>query len=666
MLSLNYKFIEGLQINAFFNLCLLLIVASPLISFIYLSLVNELSKKKIAVIAIRNIFIPFVLTSFLICHMLFNINSFVPYKYDLCAWIDVGNCHVSWLFIADALTLVMCFLVTLVSLFVHIYSTEYMKEDVNFKKFISFLSLFTFFMLVLITSGNFAQLFVGWEGVGLASYLLINFWYTRPYANQSAMKAMILNRIGDLGLVLGMAMIFKIFESINFNIVFSLIHSSHQDSFYFIYDYFDQLTLICFFLFIGSIGKSAQVGLHTWLPDAMEGPTPVSALIHAATMVTAGVFLILRCSIMFEYAPAVLLFITFIGGLTAFFASTIGLVQTDLKKVIAYSTCSQLGYMIFACGLSNYYGSIFHLINHGFFKALLFLSAGVIIHAMHDEQDIRKMGGLIYFLPLTYMMMLIGSLSLMGFPFLTGFYSKDFIIESAYSFYTIPSHFVFWIGSISAFFTACYSIRLIYLIFLSDMHIFKSSLLYIHDLNNVFNMSLSILAFNSIFFGYLTKDMMIGLGTSFWGNSLFMLPQNNVYIDAEFLPVLIKLIPVFLSITASLITYLAYSYSYGIYFTTLGYFNNFEYEIYLFLIKKWYFDKIYNTFMVFPLLKFSYYDLIKSFDKGFFEIIGPIGINYIFYYTSLFVSKLQTGYIYQSIFQMIIGFILILNYILHV
>jgi proton-translocating NADH-quinone oxidoreductase chain L len=536
-----------------------------------------------------------------------------------------------------------------------------MKEDINFKKFMSYLSLFTFFMLILITAGNFTQIFVGWEGVGLASYLLINFWYTRPYANQAAMKAMIVNRVGDLGLVLGIIMIFNIFESINFHEVFTVVHQVHSGNFFFVYNYFDKFTLICLFLFIGAIGKSAQVGLHTWLPDAMEGPTPVSALIHAATMVTAGVFLILRCSILFEYAPTILLFVTFIGGLTAFFASTIGLVQTDIKKVIAYSTCSQLGYMVFACGLSNYYGSIFHLINHGFFKALLFLSAGIIIHAMHDEQDIRKMGSLIYFLPVAYLMVLIGSLSLMGFPFLTGFYSKDFIIETAYSYYTLTSHFAFWIGSLSALFTAFYSIRLLYLVFITKTNSYRLSLSYTHDLNKVFIVALMFLAFNSIFFGYITRDMMVGLGTNFWGNAIFMLPQNNVYVDAEFLPVIVKSIPVILSLTGSYLAFILYSYLLkNMLMFALS--SKLSYELYTLLIKKWYFDKVYNSFIVFPLLNFSYYESFKSFDKGFFELIGPTGIHYISHYFTYSISKIQTGFIYQAISQMIIGLLLILGY----
>ena len=329
--------------------------------------------------------------------------------------------------------------VTTISTLVHFYSCSYMSVDPHISRFMSYLSLFTFFMLILITADNFIQLFVGWEGVGLCSYLLIGFWFTRVQANKAALKALIINRVGDFGIILGICLVFFVFQTLDFEIVFPLITFFQNQFFLFFGMNFNVVELICFFLFIGSVGKSAQVGLHTSLPDAMEGPTPVSALIHAATMVTAGVFLIIRCSPIFEYAPGVLNIVTFVGALTAFFAATVGLVQNDIKKVIAYSTCSQLGYMIFACGISGYTVSLFHLINHAFFKALLFLAAGSIIHSLNNEQDMRRMGGLIRITPFTYSMMLIGSLSLAGFPFLSGFYSKDVILELAFVKYEISS-----------------------------------------------------------------------------------------------------------------------------------------------------------------------------------------------------------------------------------
>ena len=390
-----------------------------------------------------------------------------PCYISLFSWIDLEICNISWGFLFDSLTVVMLIVVTCVSTLVHLYSIEYMSHDPHLSRFMSYLSLFTFFMLILVTADNLAQMFIGWEGVGLCSYLLINFWYGRIQANKAALKAMIINRIGDFSLVLSILLTFYTFNAIDYATIFSLAPAFLNNTFYLFNYELNIINTICILIFFGAVGKSAQIGLHTWLPDAMEGPTPVSALIHAATMVTAGVFLIARCSPLFEYSSNVLILVTILGSITAFIASTIGLLQNDLKKVIAYSTCSQLGYMMFACGMSNYTVGIFHLANHAFFKALLFLSAGSVIHAMNDEQDMRKMGGLTQILPITYVMILIGSLALMGFPFLTGFYSKDVILELAYANYTINGHFAYWLGTIAAFFTAFYSMRLIYLTFLN-------------------------------------------------------------------------------------------------------------------------------------------------------------------------------------------------------
>ena len=351
-----------------------------------------------------------------------------PCYFELMTWIDSEMFSTSWGFMFDSLTVVMLVVVTCVSSLVHLYSTEYMGGDPHLPRFMSYLSLFTFFMIILVTADNFLQMFVGWEGVGLCSYLLINFWFARLQANKAAIKAMLVNRVGDFGLALGIFAIFLTFKSIDYATVFAAAPTVIGQTTTFFNFEVDTLNLICLLLFVGAVGKSAQIGLHTWLPDAMEGPTPVSALIHAATMVTAGVFLLARCSPLFEYAPTALVVVTIMGAMTAFFAGTTGLLQNDLKRVIAYSTCSQLGYMVFACGLSGYSIGVFHLANHAFFKALLFLSAGSVIHAMGDEQDMRKMGGLVRVLPYTYAMFFIGSLALMGFPFLTGFYSKDVIL----------------------------------------------------------------------------------------------------------------------------------------------------------------------------------------------------------------------------------------------
>ncbi len=420
-------------------------------------------------------------------------------------WITLSYCNISFGFMFDSLTCTMLIVVSLVSTLVHLYSIDYMSHDPHIARFMSYLSLFSFFMLILISADNFIQLFLGWEGVGLASYLLINFWYTRLEASKAAIKAIIMNRIGDFGLCLGIIAIFFLCNSLDFLTVFSLVNY-FRDSTYTLLN-INYITFISILLFIGAVGKSAQIGLHTWLPDAMEGPTPVSALIHAATMVTAGVFLIIRCSPIIEYSETALTIITIIGGITAFFASTIGVFQNDLKKVIAYSTCSQLGYMVFACGLSNYHVAMFHLVTHAFFKALLFLSAGSVIHGTLDEQDMRKMGGLIKLLPFTYICMVIGSLALAGFPFLSGYYSKELILEIALGSQSIKGMFVYCLGCTAAFFTAFYSTRLIALVFLVKPNgnniVYKNS----HDAPIFITISLTILVIFSIFTGYLTKDL---------------------------------------------------------------------------------------------------------------------------------------------------------------
>ena len=487
----------------------------------------------------------------------FLISSFIFFEVslmDCCTyiklvkWIDSELLNVDWGFLFDSLTATMCCVVTFVSFLVHLYSTEYMAHDPHLSRFMSYLSLFTFFMLILVTADNFIQMFVGWEGVGLCSYLLINFWFTRIQANKAAIKAMVLNRIGDFGLALGIFTIFIVFKSVDYATVFSMTPLFFNNSFLFLNFELNLLDLIGFLLFIGAIGKSAQLGLHTWLPDAMEGPTPVSALIHAATMVTAGVFLLARCSVIYEFTPCVLKIITIMGASTAFFAATVGLVQNDLKRVIAYSTCSQLGYMVFACGLSNYSVGVFHLMNHAFFKALLFLGAGSVIHAVSDEQDMRKMGGLKNLVPFTYSMMVIGSLALIGFPFLTGFYSKDVILEVAYGKYTVTGHYSYFLGSFGAFLTAFYSTRLLHLTFLSKPNGYKTVLCSAYDSSYSILISLAFLSIPSIFIGYLTKDMIIGLGTSFWGNSIFILNENMNLIDAEFIDLKFKNLPVVLSL----------------------------------------------------------------------------------------------------------------------
>jgi len=582
-----------------------------------------------------------------------------PSYIKLMPWVDSELFNADWGFLFDTLTVVMCCVVTFVSLLVHLYSTEYMAHDPHLPRFMSYLSLFTFFMLILVTADNYIQMFVGWEGVGLCSYLLINFWYTRIQANKAAIKAMIVNRIGDFGLALGILTIFVKYKSVDYSTIFAITPKFTAQTFNFLNFELDLLTVIGTLLFIGSVGKSAQVGLHTWLPDAMEGPTPVSALIHAATMVTAGVFLLARSSPIFEYAPNALLVVTLMGAITAFFAATTGILQNDLKRVIAYSTCSQLGYMVFACGLSNYSVGVFHLANHAFFKALLFLGAGSVIHAVTDEQDMRKMGGLRKLIPFTYSVMIIGSLALMGFPFLTGFYSKDVILEVAYGKYTTFGHFAYFLGVLAAFFTAFYSIRLAHLTFLSEPNGYRPVLINAHDSPFRMAFPLAVLAIPSIFIGYLTKDMAIGMGTCFWGNSLYVLPKNMNMIDAEFIPQVWKILPVGLSILGAGASFLMYTFgTQSLYRIKMSFVGK---KIYNFLNKKWFFDKIFNEYITQTLLSFGYHISYKTIDRGIIETLGPMGLSNLVSKKAFYLHKLQTGFLYHYAFLMLLGTTLLIG-----
>ena len=645
------------------------------------------------------------LSAFLSCIAFYEVAlSGSPCYIKLAPWIFSELFDASWGFLFDSLTVVMLVVVTFVSSLVHLYSISYMSEDPHLPRFMSYLSIFTFFMLMLVTGDNFLQMFFGWEGVGLASYLLINFWFTRLQANKSAIKAMLVNRVGDFGLALGIMGIFSIFKTVDFTTVFACAHKfagyqinfktveiAHEGglglatagqsqfmNFLFCNIEFDILNTLCLLLFVGAVGKSAQLGLHTWLPDAMEGPTPVSALIHAATMVTAGVFMIARCSPLFEYAPTALVVITFLGAMTSFFAATTGVVQNDLKRVIAYSTCSQLGYMVFACGISNYSVGVFHLMNHAFFKALLFLSAGSVIHALSDEQDMRKMGGVSQILPFTYAMMVIGSLALIGFPFLTGFYSKDVILEVAYAKYTLSGNFAYWLGSLSALFTSYYSFRLLFLTFFgagggyarssggaspssltipihSESNSFKQSIIHAHDAPIIMAIPLILLAFGSIFVGYLGKDMMIGLGTNFWGNALYTLPQNSLLLESEYIPQSIKFVPLFFSVFGAVLAYQINLSEPGIrttYFLKTSFIGR---HLYTFFNKRWLFDKVYNDFFVKKALSFGYEVSFKTLDKGIIEILGPYGISQTFQKLSRQMSKIQSGFVYHYALSMLIG-----------
>lgn len=578
----------------------------------------------------------------------------------LSTWINSETLNVDWGFMFDTLTSMMCVIVTFISFLVHFYSIEYMSHDPHLPRFMSYLSLFTFFMLILVTADNYVQMFVGWEGVGLCSYLLINFWFTRIQANKAAIKAMILNRIGDFSLVIGILLIFVSFKAVDYATVASLVPFFKNQTINFFNFNLDLLTLIGIFLFLGAVGKSAQVGLHTWLPDAMEGPTPVSALIHAATMVTAGVFLVARSSFIYEQIPHVLTFISIMGAITSLFASTTGLVQNDLKRVIAYSTCSQLGYMVFACGLSNYSVGMFHLSNHAFFKALLFLGAGSVIHAVNDEQDMRKMGGLKYLVPFTYSMIVIGSLALIGFPFLTGFYSKDLILEVAYGKYSKVGSFSYILGTLGAFLTAFYSTRLLYLTFLSKPSGYKQIICYAQDSGINITFALGCLAFPSMFVGYYTKDMVVGVGSNFFGNALYVSPENLNLFDAEFIPQIFKLLPVILSLSGFALAFFLYNFQASLLVNFKMSFIGVK--LYQFLNRKWFFDKLYNEIFGQAFFKFGYSVSYKFIDRGIFEILGPTGLSLVVMKVASSLHKLQTGNIYHYSLIILAGVTLFIGF----
>jgi proton-translocating NADH-quinone oxidoreductase chain L len=595
----------------------------------------------------------------------FNVCIFGKFCYlTLGTWVNCGLIVINWGFIFDTLSVSMLLMVGLVSGSVHFYSLGYMKEDPALVRFISYLSLFTFFMFILVTGDNFIQLFLGWEGIGLCSYLLISFWNTRVQANKSALKALIVNRIGDFGFLCGSLLLFYFFRSLDFAIVFSLAAYLQDINFLFAGFKIKFIDLICIFFFVGSMGKSAQVGLHTWLPDAMEGPTPVSALIHAATLVTAGVFLIIRCSPLFDFAQVALLFIMFIGGLTAFFAATIAISQDDIKKVIAYSTCSQLGYMVFICGLSEYSVSMFHLINHAFFKALLFLAAGSVIHSVSGEQDLRRFGKLTKFIPFTYSMLLLGFLALAGFPFLSGFYSKDLILEISFSKHLLVSTFSYWLGSISAFLTAFYSFRVLYYTFWIKTNVFKHYVQNIHELPKNMSFSLVILSVGSLLSGYFLKDAFVGIGSTFWSNSIYKLDLHDIGFDFEFIPLSVKNIPLFFSLIGifigiSLNIFLNLKKEKSV--TTykkiiISYPGNFT-PIFWFFFHKWYFDYVYNYYLGFTILKYSYECFYKLLDKGFLEIIGSQGVSKACYKISVHLSLAQLGSIYHLACFLFLGLI---------
>ena len=574
--------------------------------------------------------------------------------YFMCGLLDA-----EWGFLYDTLTAVMCVVVCTISSLVIIYSCSYMIQDPHFVRFMSYLKLFTVAMLTLVTANNFIQLFVGWELVGLASFLLISFWYTRLQASKAAIQAMLLNRVGDVGLALGIISLFFCYKTTNYQALFcanAAFNNSSLIEHVTLYGV-NLLDISCILLFIGAMGKSGQFGLHAWLPNAMNAPTPVSALLHAATMVTAGVFLLARSSPLFEHSSLACDVVIFIGALTTLFAGTIGLVQNDFKSIIAYSTCSQLGYMVTICGLSGYNVGIFHLFNHAFFKALLFLTAGAVIHALANEQDVRKFGGSQQILIFSYTCLLIGTLALVGTPFLTGFYSKDVILELAYARYSLSANFGYILTCFSVFTTSYYSFRLLFMAFHSNAslnkttNLNKTSAADAHDADNVMIFVLIALALGSIYAGWLFKAMFIGLGTDFWNNSLFTMPGHSNLIEAEFLPMTVKLVPLVLTFVGALTAYMLISvnvqHSYR--------FAMAQYRpIYLFLNQRWFYDKLLNQGIGYPAYNLGL-SFVKIFDKGLLELLPIFGYalpqNLKTVYVKLGAS--QSGLIYHYAIVMI-------------
>ena len=572
-------------------------------------------------------------------------------------WINSGSLDVNWSMNIDPLSSVMLVVVTLVSSLVHVYSIGYMSHDPHKPRFMAYLSLFTFAMLMLVTSDNFIQLFFGWEGVGLCSYFLIGFWFKKESANAAAIKAFVVNRVGDFGFALGIFLIFYLFGTVNYNEVFQQIPTITDTNLNFLGIEVGAINLICFLLFIGAMGKSAQILLHTWLPDAMEGPTPVSALIHAATMVTAGVFLVVRCSPIYEYSPLILNLITIIGMTTAFFAATVALVQTDIKKIIAYSTCSQLGYMFFAAGVGAYNVAMFHLFTHAFFKALLFLGSGSVIHAFKDEQNINNMGAVWKKLPYTYVLMIIGTLALTGFPFLSGFYSKDAIIEFAYLKGNTVGYYAAGVGVFTAFLTAIYSWRLIFKTFHGEYNNKSIKIEETHESPLIMLIPLIILSIGAIFAGFIFKDLFISLGdqNNFWAQSiLFLEPLSTEHPPTWFL----LLTPILVLISIPIAYYLFVKNK-----SIPEQIVKINRPLYEFLVNKWYFDELYDYIIIKPSQKIGLF-LWKVCDVKIIDGFGPDGMSMLIKKISQKANKFQSGFIYQYAFVMLLGFSALLTYLI--
>ena len=577
-------------------------------------------------------------------------------RIELLRWISSGSLNAPWAIRLDALTSVMLVVVTTVSALVHVYSLGYMSHDEHQPRFFAYLSLFTFAMLMLVTSDNLIQMFFGWEGVGLASYLLIGFWYTRESANAAAIKAFVVNRVGDFGFALGIFGVFLVFGSVEFETIFAHAPDAVGKTIHFLGYDFDTLTTLCLLLFMGAMGKSAQFLLHTWLPDAMEGPTPVSALIHAATMVTAGVFLVARLSPLFELSPVARDVVVIVGAVTAFFAATVGLVQNDIKRVIAYSTCSQLGYMFVAMGVGAYGVGIFHLFTHAFFKALLFLGAGSVIHAMSGEQDMRKMGGLAPHIRITWVMMLIGTFALTGVGIpgvggFAGFHSKDAIIEASYAAGTSQSLFAFALLTVAAFFTAFYSWRLAFMTFNGPTKADPETVAHIHESPPVMLIPLYVLALGAIASGFVFQYWFMGEGQAeFWGKALYRAPENDLLKKMEEVPWLVKD-----AATIAMVLGFGLAFLFYIRDKTLPVrLATMHQPIYKFLLNKWYFDELYDLIIVRPTFWLGRL-FWKQGDGRVIDGIGPDGVAARVGSITTQVVRLQTGYVYHYAFAMLIG-----------
>ncbi|WP_439577846.1 NADH-quinone oxidoreductase subunit L [Elioraea sp.] len=576
---------------------------------------------------------------------------------ELGTWIASGTLEASWALRFDTLSAVMVGMVTVVSTLIHLYSVGYMSHDSSIPRFMAYLSLFTFAMLMLVTADNLVQLFFGWEGVGLCSYLLIGFWYDRESANAAAIKAFLVNRVGDIGFALGIAGVYMLTDSVAFDAIFAALPRLTEQTISFAGMTFNTIELCGVLLFIGAMGKSAQLFLHTWLPDAMEGPTPVSALIHAATMVTAGVFLVARMSPLFELAPFALAMVTVIGASTALFAATIGCVQNDIKRIIAYSTCSQLGYMFFAAGVSAYPAAIFHLFTHAFFKALLFLGAGSVIHAMSDEQDIRRMGGIWRKVPITYAVIWIGSLALAGVPFFAGYYSKDMVLETAWAAGTGVGRYAFACGIIAAFLTAFYSWRLIILTFHGEPRADAHTMEHVHESPPVMTVPLILLAIGAVVAGAIFYEPFVGHHfQDFWGAAIRIAPENRAMEAAHDVALWVKLLPVLMGASGIATAYLLYMVAPTVPALLAARFRG----LYLFLLNKWYFDELYDRLFVRPAMRLG--DMLwKGGDGGVIDRFGPDGLAAATQRATRAIVRVQTGLVYHYAFAMLIGIVVLVT-----